>query len=68
MTRFNRFAPVALVLSSLAASPAFAALDVTAATTSIADASTGAGTVLAALIGLAATIWALRKIAGLFGR
>ena len=55
----------ALALVSL---PSFAAINVDAATGAVADAATATGTVLAAIIGVVAVVWALRKVIALFGR
>lgn len=61
-----RFAPVA-VLGALSV-PAFAAIDVTAATAGVADAQTAILAVLAAMIGLAVAVWGVRKVLRMFGR
>lgn len=51
------FAPVAVAGAAIAASPAaFAAYDITAATSSLADAGTAAGTIIAGAIGFAALV------------
>lgn len=62
--------PRALALGSLAAValPSFAAIDVTSATTAVADGSTAMLAVLGAIIGVVAVVWAMRKVIGLFGR
>lgn len=64
-----RVAPVAAGLGALALSvPAFAAIDVTAATAGVADAQTAILAVLAAMIGLAVAVWGVRKVLRMFGR
>ena len=45
-----------------------ATLDVSAATTGIADASTAAVAVLGAMIAVGAIVWGLRKVIGFLGR
>lgn len=68
--QFKLYTPRALALSLLgaAALPSFAAIDVASATTAIADGSTAMLAVLAAIIGVVAVVWAMRKVIGLFGR
>lgn len=58
----------AATVVALSTVPAFAALDITEATTAVGDAKTAMLAVLALLVGLAAGVWALRKIVGLFGK
>lgn len=66
MNKQFRFARVAalpvLAGSALVASPAFAAIDVAAATTGVSDAQTAVLAVLAAMIGMAAAVFGLRKV------
>lgn len=61
-----RLVPVA-VLGALSV-PAFAAIDVTAATAGVADAQTAILAVLAAMIGLGVAVWGVRKVLRMFGR
>jgi Inovirus Coat protein B len=60
---------VAAVLAAvaLASSPAFAVLDVTAATTGITDATVAVVTVLGALIVMGAAFFGLKKVKRLIG-
>lgn len=60
-------AVVALALSVFAA-PAFAVIDVTAATAGITDAQTAVLVVLGAMITMAAAIYGVRKVLRLLGR
>lgn len=53
--------------SALVGSSAFAALDVTAATTGITDATTAVTTVLAAMIVMGAAFFGLKKVKALIG-
>lgn len=68
--RFKLYTPRAVALSALGAValPSFAAIDIASATTAIADGSTAMLAVLAAIIGVVAVVWAMRKVIGLFGR
>jgi hypothetical protein len=54
----------ALVLSQ----GAFAAIDITAATTGISDASTAVLAVIAAMITMAVAVWGVKKVLRFFGR
>lgn len=53
---------------SLFAAPAFAVIDVTAATAGVSDAQTAILAVLAAMITLAAAVYGVRKVLKLLGR
>ena len=67
--RYSRFASSCLAGALLVALPAaHAALDVSAATTGISDASTAAVSVLGAMIAVGAIVWGLRKVIGFLGR
>lgn len=57
-----------LAAAAMIASPAFAAVDVTAATTGISDAQTAVLAVLAVMITMAAAIFGVRKVLKLLGR
>lgn len=72
MNKRFRFVPAKLAavatLGALAVSPAFAAIDVTAATTGVSDAQTAVLAVLAAMITMAAAVYGVRKVLSLLGR
>ena len=69
MNNTKRFGLVAGGLSLLALSQgAFAAIDVTAATTGVSDAQTAVLAVLAAMITMAAAIYGVKKVLRLLGR
>lgn len=57
--------PAAVLASS---GSAFAAIDVTAATTGITDASTAVLAVIAAMITMAVAVWGVKKVLKFFGR
>jgi len=66
LTMFSpRVAAGGLALASLSS---FAAIDVTAATTGVSDASTAVLSVLAAMITMAAAIYGVKKVLRLLGR
>lgn len=65
-TRDNRAAVLAGL--AVAASPAFAALDVSSGITEIEGAATAAGTVFLAMLAFVVAKYGARKIIGLFGR
>jgi len=65
MNKISKFAGLALV--GVVASPAFAAIDVTAATTGITDASTAVLAVLGAMITMGAAVFGLKKVKRLIG-
>ena len=58
----------AFSLAAAASAPAFAVIDVAAATTGIADAQVAVLAVLAAMITMAAAIFGVRKVLRLLGR
>lgn len=61
-------AGVLAALFALVSAPAFAVIDVTAATDGIADAQVAVLAVLAAMIVMAAAVWGVRKVLRLLGR
>lgn len=58
-------APLGLAIGAL---PSHAAIDVTAATTGITDASTAVLAVIAAMITMAVAVWGVKKVLKFFGR
>ena len=62
------FGKLALLSATLVGGSAFAAIDVTAATGGVADAQAAVLTVLAAMVGMAAAIYGVKKVLGLLGR
>lgn len=66
----NKFATRSAAIGALALStvPAFAAIDVTAATTGVSDAQTAVLAVLAVMITMAAAIYGVKKVLRLLGR
>ena len=72
VTRINTLARQAAIpaatVAALVATSAHAAIDVTAATTGITDASTAVLAVIGALITMAVAIWGVRKVLKMFGR
>jgi len=65
MTKFQKFGLGLVALSPLSA---FAAIDVTAATTGVSDAQVAVLAVLGAMITFAAARYGLKKVIGLLGR
>ena len=64
----NKLAALAVMPAVvLASSPALAAIDVTAATTGIADAQTAVLAVLGTLFGFILAVWGIRRVMRLFG-
>jgi hypothetical protein len=61
------WAGIGVLAMSVVASPAFAVLDVTAATTGIDDATTAVVTVLGAMITMGAAFFGLKKVKRLIG-
>ena len=57
----------AAVVTAFSASPALAAIDVSAATGAITDSQTAAVTVLGAMIGVAGVVWGLKRVKRLLG-
>lgn len=68
----NKFARLVggsgLVAAYLVGSPAFAVIDIAAATTGISDASTAVLAVLAAMITMAAAVFGVYKVLGLINK
>jgi len=62
---FSRALPV-IVLGAGASLPAFAAIDVTAATDGIADAQTAVLAVLAAMLTMLVAVWGVRRVLRFF--
>ena len=65
--RKNLFAKLAVVSAALAAGSSFAVVDITAATTGIADAQTAVLGVLAVMITMSAAIYGVKKVKRLLG-
>ena len=75
MNKFARVLPSRLInrtvgalVLTVATLPAFAAIDVAAATTGVADAQTAVLAVLAVMITMAAAIFGVKKVLKLLGR
>lgn len=67
--RYTRSLPLAaIVLAGAVTSPAFAAIDVSAATTGVSDAQTAVLAVLAAMVTMSAAIFGVKKVLRLLGR
>lgn len=62
------FSKVAAGALALAAGSSFAAIDITAASTGIADASVAVLAVLGLMIGMSAAVYGVKKVWGLLGR
>lgn len=64
----NLFAKLALVSAALVGGSAYAVVDVTAATTGIADAQVAVLAVLAVMITMSAAVYGVKKVLRLIGR
>jgi len=64
----NKFAKLGTLALSLVAGSSFAAIDITAATTGVADAQTAVLGVLAVMITMGAAIYGVKKVRSLLGR
>lgn len=65
--RLARVSMLGIALGVLA-SPSFAAIDTTAATAGITEASTAVLAVIAAMITMAVAVWGVKKVLKFFGR